>query len=704
MRIICGLFLQLGCLFFSASVSAYDFYVFPVTEIEGLDSKNKAENIRPLVDKKIVSLLTVDAQKNILESFVSKLATVYPASIVNPRQVGNAFKGSYQKMQGSVNCGDGFVAPITRSYAVAVGVTRASYYAVEKGNTTEILVPITLNVQLINPEHAKIIYTASSTVYTPFSIAKNELDTPTIIALMTKAITANTIIQLDELVDTIKNNFKPKDTPVKFIHKVQNLWVVDKGYEAGFKVGEELDAAPIKNKGANQLILKVMSVDSGYSVLKPMDGQPTLGDEYIFSIESAADDAKKPKLMPISSINNTWSSSVADLFTKDIGFKAPFQLTSVDVNFGDTMKTIISQASCVAWGKIPSAQTIYDSREDDPGFYLRFDMSQSPVFTQASKGNVLSIESFSTILTAQVVDKNGNVIFSELGKDNYELKKTNGQGMNILNAKEISLKNSLNDLMKNFLQNVKLEPKDFVITDVKNGQFSVNGLDVPPGQDVTYEVVHPLGFKFNNKEVMVTLILEKGATLPISKAGMTTFSYSVGDPSYPEIKNGDLIRVITLPKGNVPELSQCPGLPYKGANTIDADYLIPAINNAAFKAKKYSVQISNQDFYTDVNRQLESGFFKYRLPKFEPSEFCFQPGYVVKKIDGLCNMDSCDGNMFTAIKLVINKNSVKDKEFSFGESTKIAGYSEKEATNFMGFRAMQSVSNISNELSKSINK
>ena len=148
----------------------------------------------------------------------------------------------------------------------------------------------------------------------------------------------------------------------------------------------------------------------------------------------------------------------------------------------------------------------------------------------------------------------------------------------------------------------------------------------------------------------------------------------------------------------------CPSVPDKGANTIDADYLIPAINNAAFKAKKYSVQISNQDFYTDVNRQLESGFFKYRLPKFEPSEFCFQPGYVVKKIDGLCNMDSCDGNMFTAIKLVINKNSVKDKEFSFGESTKIAGYSEKEATNFMGFRAMQSVSNISNELSKSINK
>lgn len=703
MKIISGLLLQFVLLIFSSSVSAYDFYIFPVKEIEGFDLKGKSSDARPLVDKQVVSLFTVEAQKKIQESFISKLSTVYAGSIVNPMQVGDAIKSQYQYMQGNVQCGDGFVAPVNRSYAVVVGVTRASYYTVDKGTNIEILVPITLNVQLVKPDRAKIVYTASSTQYTPFLISKNELGTPEVTALMTKALTTNTITQLSELVEIIKNNFQPKDTPVKFVNKVQDLWVVDKGYEAGFKVGEELEARPSNNKEAGSIILKVMSVDSGYSVLKAIYGAPTVGTEYIFVIESAADDAKKPKLMPVSSINNKWSSGVADLFTKDIGFKAPFQITPVDVNFNDTMRSIKSLASCAAWEKIPSAQTIFDSREDHPNFFLRFDMSQSPVFTQMSNGNVRSKESFATILTAQVVDKNGNVIFSEMGKDTYNLEKVGSQGLNILNAKEISLKNSLVDLMKNFLQNVKLEPRDFVISEVQKGKFIVKGFDVPAGQDVTYDVVHPLGVKFNAKEVSMTLKFDKGADLPVSNAGSTTFSYSASDPDYPEIKKGDLIRVITMPKGNIPELSSC-GTVYKGANSIPSDYLLPLINHVAYKSQNYIVQFSNPDFYEDVNRQLYSGFFKYRLAKFQPTEFCFEPGYLVKKLDGACNADLCNTNMLTALKIVIKKNDVVAKEFSIGEQTSLEGFSEKETLNLIGYRSVLSASVLTNELSKRVNK
>ena len=690
-------------LLFSSTSFSSDFYVFPVKEIEGLSIK-KAAGIRPLVDPKSAALFTPDSQKQILNAFELKLADSYPGSIVNPYQVRDAIRGKYQYSQNTMGCGEGFVAPVNRSYAVVAGITRASYYQVDKGENVEILIPITLNIQLIKPEKAKIVYTASSTHYTPFVFSKRELNDPTSKSTITKALTNNTSAQLIELVDVIKKNFEPKETIVKIIDKSEGFIVVDKGFEVGFRTGDELEARLSKDKEGNPLIFKVMSVDSGFSILKPMAGIPTVGDDYLFIFEAPADDSRKPKLMTVTSDKPefAWTNSVADLFAKDIGFKAPFQLISVDANFNDTMNSVRAQANCVPWDKYPSSKTIFDSRDDPPNFFLRFEKSESPVFTHSGAGGTRSEEKFMTLLTSQVVDKDGSVIFSESGKDSYLLEKVGGQGLSLSNAKEISLKNSLVDLMSNFLKSVKLEPKEFKIINADKGKFSVKGLEIPPGQDIVYEVLHPLGVKFQSKNVSLRLNVDRSTNLPVSLDGITTIYYSGMAPDYPPVENGDILRVINMPRGAAPEISAC-GSTYIGKDSIQSDHLTPLINSVAYKSVNYSVSISNGDFYSDVNRLLHSGFFKFRIPPYSKTEFCFKPGYVVKQTGVLCEGSSCKVSFLTGIKILIEKEKQDVKDIAIGDKSEAEGISENEITSFIGYQSMIRTDNLLQELTKRFN-
>ena len=695
-----------GVLAFAASGSTFasDFFVYPVREIEGLNSTNKAAGARPLVDPRTAALISPEAQKQILSAFTTSLATAYPKSIVHSSQVRDSIKEKYKYAAGGTTCGDGFVAPIDHSYAMVAGVSRASYYEVDRGENLEILIPITLNVQVVKAERAKIVYTASSTQYTPFVFSRKELGEKATKDFITKSLTANTVKQLTELVEQIKANFNPKDTPIKLTSKIGDYIVADKGFEVGFKVGDEPEGIASKADGGEAIVFKVISVGNSYSVLKALAGTPRIGEEYVFVFEGPAEDGRKPKLMPVPVMTPeaVWSLGVADMFAKDIGFKAPFQITPVDINFGDTMNSIRAQANCVPWDKFPSAKTVFDSRTDYPNYYLRFELGQSPVFTQQGKGAVKTEEHFSTVLTAQVIDKDGNVAFSELGRDSYLLERVGKQGLSLPNAKEISTKNALVDLMKGFLQNVKLEPREFAITDAQQKAFTVKGFEVAPGQDVSYEVIHPVGAKVNGVDVFIKLSLDQGAEPPATSHGNTVFSYSNTSPDYPNVSKGDIFRVLTMPKGNLPELSSC-GTVYMGKDSLAGGHLLPVINNVAYHSQTYNVSISQPEFYDSANMLLKDGFFKHRLRKPEATEYCFKPGYLVKAIEKTCDGDGCNGKMMTAIKLIVEKKGVEVKDSSIGEQTVVKGFNESQATNIILFRSMLSGLNISAELSKRFN-
>ena len=79
------------CLNNQSIAAESQFYVFPIKDIEGLGASN-SEAIRPLVDKKIVAILTANnsPQNGAFELgnyFNKQIINAYPSSVVNAKQV-----------------------------------------------------------------------------------------------------------------------------------------------------------------------------------------------------------------------------------------------------------------------------------------------------------------------------------------------------------------------------------------------------------------------------------------------------------------------------------------------------------------------------------------------------------------------------------------------------------------------------------------
>ena len=680
--LVCGLLL----LVFEAAVAS-DFYVFPVKELEGA-SQLKNQSLRPLIDQKALGFITARSQQDILAHFAGELAKTYPQSIVGPRQVREVLSGKYQFINHDSNaCGNGFVAPLRRSYAVVMGITRASFYEVEReGGGVEVLVPVTMNIQLVKPDSAKVVASASDTLYTRFPLSRDELSSEQTKAKITDAITAGMKQQVTDLILEIKKNFNPQETVVKLLDSSRDVFVVDKGFEVGFKTGDELEAAA---KGNNKRVFfKVLNADSGFAVLRPIEGNPQVGEEYLFVFEGAADDSRKPRILPVTSSRKgrEWSSAVADILLKDIGFKAPFQITPVDVNFKDTMESISRQANCVPWDKFPSAKTVFDSRLDHPQFLMKFDFSRSSIAEQRGVGGVKSTESFISGVTANITDLDGRVIFSEVGVDKYQIERTAGQGIPLINAFEISIKNATVDLSKKLLASAKLDPSEFKISKIEGNRFFVEGLFLPDGsKKIAYDVVRPLDIKVQGKEVFMMLQLGDGQDAPSQVQGGMSFSYSklIDEP-----QRGDLLRIANMPKKGQESIGECRE-PYKAPGSLDADFKLPFVRHAAYQSPNHRVQITDDVFYEDINALLQAGFFKYRVSTVAQADVCVRSGYLLKVESSECSTELCKAQILSVITLIKEKSGSRLSNTVQAQKIKLDGFRKDQLSNFVNIKAFE---------------
>jgi len=670
----------------SSGSFASDFYVFPIKELEG--ARERDRTLRPLIDPKALGYITKESQQEILAHFVSELAKTYPKSIVGPGQVRDVLRGKYQFINDdSIACGSGFVAPLRRSYAVVMGITRASFYEVQReGGRVEVLVPVTMNIQLVKPDSAKVVASASDTLYTRFPLSQEELKSDQTKRIITQAVTTGMKRQVTDLILEISRNFNPQETVVKLLDKAGDVFVVDKGYEVGFKPGE---LGAIRKGDGKEVIFSVINADSGFSVLRPMEGDPRVGEEYLFIFEGAADDSRKPRILPVTSsrAGREWTAAVADVLLKDIGFKAPFQITPVDVNFKDTMESISRQANCVPWDKFPAAKTVFDSREDAPQFLMKFDFSRSSVTEQRGTGGVKSTESFISGVTANITDLEGRVIFSEIGVDRYRIERTAGQGIPLLNAFEISMKNATVDLSKKLLSSVKLEPTEFKISKIEGNRFFVDGLILPEGsKKIAYEVVRPLSTKVGGKDVFMRLQLGEGQEPPIHADGGTSFSYSklIDEP-----KRGDLVRVPNMPRKGQESILECRE-PYKAPGSLDAEFKLPFVRHAAYKSPNHRVQVSDTMFYEDANALLYAGFFKKRVAAALPSDICLRSGYLLRIESSDCPSDSCKAQILSAITLIKEKAGSRLTNSVQAEKIQMEGFSRDQLNNFVASKAFES--------------
>ena len=444
--------------FASAGVGAAEFHLFPVKEIEGVSAE--ARKNYPLLDDKVMTMLFdgdtgQQTQRQLVAQFVARLNDAYPSSLVHPRQVADVKVGTGHKFldDDSMACKSSPSVAVKDTYAVMLGITRASLYKVDKSANVEVLIPLTLNVQFVRPSLGRVVYTLSETVYSPFKFTRQEYDSGAAHQVIRETLVRNAAAQAASLVAAAKKSFDPKDVNVRLAARDGDFYVTDRGAEAGFAKGEQVEA---RDAAGSQFLFDVLYAESGYAVVKPVVGKVLAGDSLAFTFEGAADASNKPRVMPVLPRTGVapWSSAVADLFAKDIGFKASFQLDQADVNFAQTRALVTSAANCVTWEKVAGMSGSTRPVKDTPDYYLRFTPVVSPEVTLAGAGSTKTAEMFHTLVTAQVVDRFGRVIYSGAGDDDYTIDRIDGEGLSLAQAKEISLKNATGKLARNFVANV----------------------------------------------------------------------------------------------------------------------------------------------------------------------------------------------------------------------------------------------------------
>jgi len=704
-KLLLGLVAVASCAFSFAG----QFYLFPVKEVEGLASANSTV-ARPLIDPKFVlRFLSGDAgqsaQQLLLGSFSSELDKTYPNSVIHPRQVYDTkIPGAYKfNNNDGQNCKSSPSYSVVDSYAVILGVTRASIYEVEKGGgNIEVLIPITLNLQFVKPNLAKIVFTTSETVYSPFRFSKDEYKNGAKDALIRDILVKNINTQIASLLETAKKGFNPQEVPIKIVDKDGKFFVTDKGFEAGFIKGDQVEARASNDEMS---IFDVVYADSGYAVLSLAAGKASVGDSFKFVFEKPADDSRKPKLMPVVSETSPAVNAISDLFSKDIGFKATFQLSPVDVNFTQTKELITRSANCVDWKKIPSMTEVGGDRKDPPDFFLKFTSAQSPTALLSGSGGTKTSERFHTLVTTQVVDHHGKVVYSEIGDDDYSLDKVNNQGLNLEQAKEISLKNATQKMAKNVISSVKFLPKDFKVTKVDKDRVWVEALSgVSNADKPTFGVIHPLTAKVNGKPTFIDLDVGEGTADLLVDGGLVGLPYSQVNPALPAPSRGDLVRIYSPITPITTPIAECIAPTYVGqGNVVDAPYFDPLIKHAIYRSGKFMSYINDDSFYSETNKLLSLGMFGTVINK-KNQELCFVPGYVIREASSQCDdPSSCKATLTTGALVRLMKGAELAKTISTGIQSEISGFQSATKKDFYGYKQLSNGIPLTTDLTNKLN-
>jgi hypothetical protein len=678
----------------SASASAAQFYLFPVKEIEGVSAE--ARKSYPLLDARVMAMLFEgesgqQAQRQLVKQFVARLNEAYPSSLVHPRQVFDVKVGSGHRFMDddSLACKSSPSVAVNDTYAVMLGITRASIYEVVKGANVEVLVPLTLNIQFVRPSLGKVVYTLSETVYSPFKFTREEYESGAAGQVIRATLVRNAGTQAASLVAAAKKAFDPKDVRIRLAARDGGFFVTDRGAEAGFIKGEQVEA---RDAAERQYLFDVLYAESGYAVVKPAVGSVSVGDSLNFTFEGAADASNKPRVMPVlpRGGGDPWSSSVADLFAKDIGFKASFQVEPADVNFAQTKELVTRSANCVNWEKVAGMTGSTRPPKDIPDYFLRFTPVASPSVTLAGAGGTKTAEMFHTLVTAQVVDRFGRVIYSGAGDDDYTIDRVDGEGLSLAQATEISLKNATGKLAKNFVANVRFAPRDYKVARVDKDKVWVSGLaGMPLGEKIAFDLLHPLDAKVGGKQALLDLEAGSGAGQLEADGDLVGFPYSVVNPALPRPRSGDLLRMHTEAPPNATRVIDCAEPVYIGQNNVaEVSYAAPIVRHALYQSKRFASYVGDRNFYADANKLLADGMFSLSL-EAPQGGMCVQPGYAIREEAAACeDAGKCKATVAMGLVARMKKDGQVQKTYTSGLRSEFSGFPSLGKNAFYGYREL----------------
>jgi len=706
----------ISCLFLTSPSLAQQspFYVYPISTIDGLT--NATDNA--LIDPRVREILGEDAVRKIADTFVKSTADAFKGAVVSGTQVRESFAvGASYRYMPVAECSDdrAFSVPIKRAYAAVLGITRGSIYTVDKKGVTELLIPVTLNLQIWKPEKSKIAFSVADTIYTPFRFATSEVQSPAAKALIQTTLLENINQQVAFLVRESAKSFKPKESVIKVLGKDGAYVVVDGGMEAGFSVADGQISGNLLGRpgatGDDEIIFEVISAVSGYAILKPASGGATpaqvqvlrSGAQLRFEFESDSDDSEKPVLLPITGFDaaSADENSAAEIFSKSVGFASKFQILTVSRSATETHQIIKNQTRCASWDKY-DVKAQGTQRKDMPSFFAKFDLQQTDVLRKEGDGGVKTEDEFAVLASVKLLDQKMNVHYSEVAVEPYRLTKTAGQGLQEKNAVQVATKNALLRLSANFAKDAKLESRELRIAKVDGPKLWV------PAPGITLEQLDAAKLSFyreltvvvGGKKVLLPLRLGESSAMELVGSDLVATFSKIDNEYVP--KAGDLVRFAGLSKPAALKIARCEGEDFVSDRTvIKPKFASVFIENAINASPRLQMQELTEGLDVRINTLLSSGMFRADIKSAQRPVACFQPGFAIRVDTPKCEAGFCNASVLNGL-ITRFRLPAGQKDIQAAQRTAVEGVPEVQRDQYLSLQSMVWFNQLQSELKKKL--
>jgi hypothetical protein len=689
------------------------FYVFPIQTIDGLT--NASDNA--LIEPRVREFLGESAVKRIADVFSGSVVESFKGAVVSGAQVREtSTMGTTYQYLPSVQCSDDvFSVPISKAYGAVLGITRGSIYTIDKKGITEILIPITLNLQIWKPEKTKIAFSISDTVYSPFRFASNEVGRDSVKSLIRSQLLENIEKQTAFLVQESAKQFKPKDSILKIHGKDGGFIVVEGGKEAGFVVGEQVSANLVgpanENTEGGAIYSDVISAVSGVAILKPSTGgvspaqlqRLVSGARLRFQLDQESDDSEKPVLLPITGFdaNSIEENAAAEIFVKSVGFSSPFQVVSISKGATETHKLIKNQTRCTSWEKYDAAAQA-TTRKDTPNFFAKFDLQQSEILRKEGEGGVKTEDEFAVMASVKLLDHKMNVHYSELVVEPYKLVKTAGQGLQEKNATQIAAKNALLKLAASFVKDSKLESRELRVSKVDGTKVGVQVSGLTPEQleSATPSFYRELNVQVAGKKVLLPLRLGEPSAMARDGNDLV-FDFPGIEKEYAP-KAGDLVRLSGLSKPASLKIVRCVGDDFVSERTVIRPKFSSAfIENAVNASPKLQMVEVAEGLDTRINTLLKVGLFEPVVQAPPTPTACFQPGFAIRVENLKCETGLCGASVLNGLIAKLRLPSGA-KDVQSVQRTAVEGFPEQQRDQYLSLRSMVWFNQLQADLKKKL--
>ena len=337
--------------------------------------------------------------------------------------------------------------------AASFQILRASRFAVKKPDgTMQIMLPVTASICLTNLGSGEVLsaYTATYIPSKRVDGSAGGVGEGAWTELYEDAVTTIT----RELIGSAKTGFRPRIESAAVRGKWKNLYILDAGKGKGLVEPDSLS----DDAGHT---CKIVRSDESYSVCEP-GSTAEIPNGTVFSRETSMDAnrLKKPRALVIfgDSSSTVPQLALSQVFADQIsGAAAPISVVPVNPMFSQVLGEIdVATRSSSDDGVL--------GRRDVPDLFVRLSLSNPLVYSVSTNLNYVRTRYARALVSADVEDGNGRILFSASGQDVIKEDIAHDVGVADADRAESVMKNALLDLAKKIAAGLKLHDDQLALT------------------------------------------------------------------------------------------------------------------------------------------------------------------------------------------------------------------------------------------------